>query len=141
MTSKAPPLPTSTLRASPLPGVQDAAIDVPKPKRRITKEVAEALNAEGFDWFSEGYMCADDYVKRWSSGAAEHPVPIDKQPQGGTANGLWRRGFNQRVREHLADVMRRKGLAAGAEAEKQLPVEVKSILPPPRGAAPAVEEE
>ena len=39
------------------------------------------------------------------------------------------------VREHLADVMRRKGLAAGAEAEKQLPVEVKSILPPPRGAA------
>ena len=82
-------------------------------KASRTAAELEEIQAEGHDWYAEGYEYADGYVKRWKEGKIALGKPVEEQPQTGYANRLWRQGFNTRIHEHLTETMSRQGLERG----------------------------
>ncbi len=86
---------------------------MPASKVIRSAEELEEIQAEGHDWYAEGYEYGDGYVKNWAEGKIALGKPIEQQPQTALANKLWREGFNDRIAEHMNRILSRHGLYGG----------------------------
>lgn len=84
-----------------------------RPAKPRTADELEEIQAEGRDWYAEGYDFAADYVENWKKGKIALGKPIEEQPQSAFANKQWRAGFNARIHEHLMQTLSRHGLESG----------------------------
>lgn len=83
-----------------------------------TADEVEEIGAEGRDFYAEGYEHAEQYVQNWTAGKIALGKPIEQQPQGATANRLWREGFNARIHQHMMSILSRSGLSSQPEVQR-----------------------